>query len=242
MTLPETIWQRFHGAKAFVNESVNSLTNSAQQVRESLQETVNQATDKAINTVTTTFGQAKGSLEQTLETAGQFQNTTSTVIQSAIASSMSDWLIQHPSMLTMVQIFAWGIGHPIIGLLILLFAVAILWSIIKAIVRLIETASLSILRTPFKLLWAFLQVIFLSLTKFGGLAIAQFSNAKIVNDDLSILPPATPQSLLQDKQQRLTEIASRLEAIQKEQNQLLEEASELLASDTIDVESHMQQR
>jgi hypothetical protein len=235
MTLPETVWQRFHGAKAFVNQSVNSLTNSAQQVRESLQETATQATDKAIDTVTTTFGQAKGSLEQTLETAGQFQNNTSTAIQNAIASSMSDWLIQHPAMFRMMQIFTWATSHPIIGLVILLFAIAIVWSIIKAIVRLIETASLSILRTPFKLLWAFVQVIFFSLTKFGKSAIAQFSNARIVNDDLPTLPSATPESLFQDKQQRLTEIASRLEAIQKEQNQLLQEAAKLLASDTIDV-------
>ncbi|MFH7027356.1 MAG: hypothetical protein ACHBN1_18625 [Heteroscytonema crispum UTEX LB 1556] len=240
MTLPETVWQRFHGAKAFVNESVNSLTNSAQQVRESLQETATQTTHKAIDTVTTTFGQAKNSLEQTLETAGQFQNTTSTAIQSAIASSISDWLIQHPSMLRMVQIFAWATSHPIIGLVILLFAVAIVWSIIKAIVRLIETASLSIVRTPFKLVWAFLQVIFLSLTKFGVSAIAQFSNARIDQENLPALLPATPQ-LYQDKQQRLTEIASRLEAIQKEQNELLQEAAQLLASDTIDVEKHQVQ-
>jgi predicted transcriptional regulator len=45
------------------------------------------------------------------------------------------------------------------------------------------------------------------------------------------LPPATSPEIYKDKQQRLAEISMRLEAIQKEQKQLLQEATELLATD-----------
>ncbi|BDI19390.1 hypothetical protein ANSO36C_51920 [Nostoc cf. commune SO-36] len=221
--VPNKILQRLQNVKDFVGGSVNSLSNSAQQVGESLKATATTTTDKAIDTVTT-------SLEETWQTADKFKSTTSGAVTNAMASSVSDWLIQYPILFKLVQILGWATNHPIISIVILLFAIAIIWSIIKAIVRLIETASWSILQVPLKLLLALIKVSFLSLTKVGSYTVQRIT-ASETSDNLPALPPENFQL---NKQQRLAEISSRLQAIQKEQHELLQEAADLIATDTID--------
>ncbi|MEH2033920.1 MAG: hypothetical protein V7K67_30645 [Nostoc sp.] len=218
--LPNRVLQRLQNVKDFVGGSVNSLNNSVQLAGESL----NTTTDRAIDTVTT-------SLEQTWQTAEQFKSTTSGAVKGAIASSASDWLTQHPIFFRLVQILGWATNHPIISIVILLFAIALIWSIIKAIVRLIETASWSILQVPLKLLQALIKVSLLSLAKVGSFTLQQITGAKQA-DNIAALPPESFQA---NKQQRLVEISQRLEAIQKEQNELLQEAADLITSDTIDI-------
>ncbi|MHC5595825.1 MAG: hypothetical protein ACYTXC_07680 [Nostoc sp.] len=219
------VLQSLQNVKDFVGGSVNSLSNSAQQVGESLKATATTTTDRAINTVTT-------SLEQTWQTADKFKSTTSGAVKDVIASSVSDWLTQHPIFFRLVQILGWATNHPIISIVILLFAIALIWSMIKAIVRLIETASWSILQVPLKLLQALIKVSFLFLTKVGSFAVQQITDTEKIDN----LPALPPESFQPNKQQRLVEISQRLEAIQKEQHQLLQEAADLIASDTIDRE------
>ncbi|MEH2352587.1 hypothetical protein [Nostoc sp.] len=223
--LPNGVLQRLQNVKDFVGGSVNSLSNSAQQAGESLKTTATTTTDRAIDTVTT-------SLEQTWQTADKFKSTTLGAVKDAMASSASDWLTQHPIFFRLVQILGWAANHPIISVVILLFALALLWSIIKAIVRLIETASWSILKVPLKLLQALIKVSFLSLTKVGSFAVQGITGAKATDN----LPALLPEDFQQNKQQRLAEISSRLAAIQKEQHELLQEAADLIAADTIDIE------
>lgn len=240
--LPQGVLQGLQNFKNFVGEGVNSFTNSAQQVGESLKTNATQTTNKAIDTVTTTLEQAKGSLEQSWQTAEQVKNTTSTAVKDAIAErvgkvitdSVNDWLIQHPTLLQLIQILNWAVNHPIISLVILLFALALIWSIIKAIIRLIETASWSILKLPVKLIYSFLKISFLSLTKVSSLVIQKITDAK-KTDDTPVLLPTDAQILSQNKQQRLAEISSRLAVIQQEQKELLQEAADLIASDTIEI-------
>jgi hypothetical protein len=230
--LPNGVLEHLQNIKYFVGENVNSLSNSAQQVGESLKATASTTTDRAIDTVTKT-------LEQSWQTADQLKSTTSGAVKTAlakptevIASSASDWLSQHPIFFRLVQILNWGTNHPIISVVILLFGLALLWSIIKAIVRLIETASWSILQVPIKLLQALIKISFLSLIKAGSFAVQQITGAK-KTDNLAVL---LPENFQPNKQQRLAEISHRLEAIQKEQNELLQEAADLIAADTIDIE------
>ncbi|WP_298913081.1 hypothetical protein [uncultured Nostoc sp.] len=221
--LPNGVLQGLQNVRDFVGENVNSLNNSAQQVGESLKATATTTTDRAINTVTT-------SLEQSWQTADKFKSTTSGAVKTALASSVSDWLTQHPIFFRLVQILGWGANHPIISIVILLFVLALVWSIIKAIVRLIETASWSILKVPIKLIQAFIKVSFLSLIKVGSFGVQRITATKTTEN----LPALLPESFQPNKQQRLAEITSRLETIQKEQNELLQEAADLIADDTIE--------
>lgn len=155
-------------------------------------------------------------------------------LQTAIASSINEWLQAHPSVLRLLQVFIWATNHPIVSLVILLFAVAIAGSLIKAVGRLIETTSLSILKAPFKLIQLLFGVSFQSISKFGGLALKQLTGGK--NAELPALQDSNSHSIEKGKQQRLTEISSRLEAIQKEQNELLQEVAAILNSNKIDIE------
>lgn len=231
--LPEGILQRWQQAKDFVNTGVHSLTNSAQQASQSFKETATQASDRAISTATTTLEQAKGSLEQSLQSAEQIKHTTSVALQTAIASGMNDWLAQHRLFFRLFQILAWATNHPIISFVILLFILALMWSIIKAIIRLIETASWKILQVPLKLSQALIKVSYLYFSKLVNLAV-QKSKVSLPTEKITFLLPEHPTNINQEKQQRLAEISSRLEAIHKEQNELLQEAADLIALDTVD--------
>jgi hypothetical protein len=219
VNLSEGFLQRWQVAKDYVNQNINSLTNSAQQLEQSLQQTTNTATDKAIDAVTTTLGQS-------WQTAEQIKNTTSGAIQTAINSSVNDWLVQHPIFLRLAQILSWASNHPIISLIILLFAIALIWSIIKAIIRLIETASFSILKVPLKLFQSLIKFSVFSFNQVGNLAVQRLNKNQILDEK-------TEASVIYlDKKHRLTEIATRLQAIQQEQQELLQEASILMAEDT----------
>ena len=227
--LSTEVLQHWQTAKSVVNQSVNSINNSAQQFSQYLKETANTKTDQALETVTTTLEKAQDSIEQTWQTAEHIKNTTSVALQTAITSSVNDWLNQHPAFLQIFHVIDWGVNHPIISFIILLLGIALIWSMIKAIIRLIETASWSILQIPLKLIWAFLKFSFVSLTKFRGFAIKPETDTQ-TTDKLVILP-TKPQSLNQHKNQRLAEISSRLEKIQQEQQELLQEAAELIATE-----------
>jgi ElaB/YqjD/DUF883 family membrane-anchored ribosome-binding protein len=232
--LPDEMLQRLQTVKDFVKQGVNSVTNSAQQVRESLKETATTTTDKAVDTVTATFDQAKGSLEQSWQTVEQVKSTTSAAVQGAFAASFDHWLTQHPVFLRLFQILGWAANHPIISLVILLFGIALIWSIIKAIMRLLEKASWSILQVPLRLIQALIQMIVLFLPKVSSFAIEKIKSTQKA-DNIPTLLGTNFQTIYQYKQQRLAEISSRLEVIKQEQDELLQEAADLIASDSIEI-------
>jgi hypothetical protein len=221
LSLPEGVSQSWQNVKDFVNQGVNSVSNSAEQIRQSLPETA-----------TTVIEQAKSSIGQSLQTADEFKNTTSRAMETAIASSFNDWLTQHPVISRLLEILNWAANHPIISLIVLLFSLAIIWSIINAIIRLFLTASFSILQAPIKLIAALLKVMTFGLSKFGIFSFRQITNNHKTNNTSALLANSVP-NLEQQKQQRLAEISGRLIAIQQEQKQLLQEASEIIATNKL---------
>ncbi len=221
INFPELVLQRWQTAKDIVNQRVNTLNNSVEQISESLKAKATTTTNTAIDTVTT-------SLEQTWQTAEHLKNSTSGAIETAINSSLNHWLIQHPAIFRLIQILSWAASHPIISVVILIFSLAILWSIIKAIVRVIETASWSILQFPVKLLEGLIKVSFFYLVKVASFAIQQIKPPKTTDNQ----PVLLPENLPTNKQVRLAEITSRLEAIQKEQHELLQEAADLIGENS----------
>ncbi|MBD2450351.1 hypothetical protein H6G76_24980 [Nostoc sp. FACHB-152] len=229
LSLPQGVSQSWQSVQYFVNQGVNSVSNSAQHVGQSWQETATSTTSKAIDVVTTNLEQAKGSLEQ-------FKNTTSGAMETAIASSIKDWLTQHPAMSRLLQMLNWAAIHPVISLVILLFSLAILWSIINAIIRLFTTASFSLLQAPFKLLLSLIKVSFLFLNKVARLALQKNINYQ-PRDNISTLSPNNIQNFYLGKEQRLAEISCRLEEINQEQKKLLQEAAQLISMDTINLKT-----
>ena len=206
ISLPEGVFGGFEQAKDFLKETT-------QQIRESLAATG----ENAANIITT-------ATEQTVQKADRLSGATSNAIQTAISDSVSEWLQANPVIFRLVQMLLWATNHPIVSLIILLFTVAIAWSLIKALGRLIEMTGWSLLQAPFKLGQVLLGVSAKSLGKFGGLAVNKAGGVGEAGGAISGAGGA------EDKQQRLAEISTRLETIQKEQNQLLREAASILAS------------
>ncbi len=198
------------------------VTDSTQQVGESLKTTANTATDTVINTLSSASQQAKGAIDET------FHQT----FQGTIASSIGDWLQDYPALIKIFNILGWGTNHPIISLVIIILFLAIIFSIVKSIVSVIEKASWSLFKIPFQLIFALLKFAFTNLSKIAGYSFKQITKAK-TSDTALALNVASFEPIIPDKQQRLTEISARLEELQKEQNQLLQEAAELISTDTI---------
>lgn len=152
---------------------------------------------------------------------------------------MNDFLNQNRSIFQLAQIIGWAANHPIISFVILLFILAILGSIIKAIARLIESASKSILQVPLNLVLAVIRFGLSSFTQISNLAIKKLADSHTSNNNIPILPPENYQDIHIEKQQRLQEISQRLAEIQKEQNELFQEAAELLATSKIESEQEI---
>ncbi len=249
-SLTQTAGQAVNTLSEATDKAVDTVAATAQQAKNSLTTTTHNAVD-TVTTVTSdsvkmitattqqaqasleeTIEQTKGSLEQTLQTAEQLKSTMSEAMKMAISSSISDWLHSHPVAFRLVQMLIWATNHPIVSLLILLFAIASAWSLIKALGHFIDTMVSSLLQAPYKLGQILIGVGFKSLGKFGGLAVNHLAVAK--NAELPGLQDSNSKPIQHDKQQRLAEISTRLEAIRQEQNQLLQEVAAILASDQYD--------
>lgn len=178
---------------------------------------------KAADRFQTTTQQAKDTLTETTDKA-----VNAVDIQSALASSTSDWLQDHPAILRLVQILIWTTEHPIISLIIVLFLIAIAWSLIKAIGRLIDKIATSLLQAPLKLLQTALIFITSFLSNLGSLALNKVPRHQ-TTEQLALQPTSTIVS--KDKHQQIAEISTRLKALQQEQNDLLKALMEILVSD-----------
>ncbi|HEY9692057.1 MAG TPA: hypothetical protein V6D15_07620 [Oculatellaceae cyanobacterium] len=155
-------------------------------------------------------------------------------IQRAIASSADQWLQSHPAVFKLVQILVWGSNHPVWSFAIFIVVVAIALNLIKLIGQLIEVASRSLLLAPFKLIFVTLKVSFQYLWKALGLV---FKKDVTTNNAETLALPDTTSEIVEiekDKQQRLIEIAKRLETLRQEQDELLQEVASILPSEKSD--------
>ncbi|MDH6106004.1 hypothetical protein NWP22_09030 [Anabaenopsis tanganyikae CS-531] len=232
INLSPEIAERWKATKNVLNQGVDSIANSKQQFSESLKATASKQTGEVVDTVINTFQKVKDSVDETLQSAEQIKNTTSSALQTVVTDSVNNWLTQHPGFLRFLHLLGWAGSHPILTIVILLFAIALIWSIIKVIVRLIETASWSLLQIPVKLIWSVIKVSFVSLTKFTGFAFQSVRDSKLDNTVKNL--PINSETFDNNKHQRLAQISKRLEVIQAEQQQLLAEAADLMAGENID--------
>lgn len=155
------------------------------------------------------------------QTATQdFKDTSSAAMQKAIASSVENWLQAHPVVLRIFSNIIWAIDRPVVSFIVIILILAITFSVIKGLNRLLEMVGLSLLQAPFKLI----ENIF----KFGWLGSLGIKH-KFTNQNVSDLAFNDAKvALAQNPQQRLAEISQRLQVLQQEHNELLQEAATLL--------------
>ncbi|CDN17231.1 hypothetical protein RintRC_6779 [Richelia intracellularis] len=147
-------------------------------------------------------------------------------MQNAIAYSINNWLSENPGAFRILNLLDRSIHHPIISLILLVFAFAIFVTFIKVIIRIIETASLSIMQIPFKLFLGILQLSWISINKAINLAFQNINQPEIQHN----LTSSKPSNAITEtaKQGRIKEIYQRLAELNKEQEKLLQEVYSLL--------------
>lgn len=225
MTFKATVLNHWQTAKESVKINFIDVTTKAREVGDNWQQATTQNTENAIDTFNHTIEQAKVSLEENLPQVS---------VQTAVNSSFADWFARHPAFSGILKSFNWAISHPIISFIIFIFSLAILWSLIKAIGRLIEKASLSILQIPLKILQAFIKYCWVLLGKFSNFVGKKITNTKISDSasELQLQNNADSQ-IICNKQKKLKDISARLEEIQAEQQELLQEAADILDAEEI---------
>ncbi|AFZ03816.1 hypothetical protein [Calothrix sp. PCC 6303] len=150
-------------------------------------------------------------------------------INQATNQSLENFIQKYPLISKLLQFLTWISNHPLLGILLILFILILMTSLVRAFVRLIESISLSLLRSPLKWTWLLAQYIFKSISIF-------FEQIINKNSDKSLIQEAIleSQNLEQTRQQRLIEISQKLTRLQIEQGELLEEASKLLNQFKVD--------
>ena len=126
-------------------------------------------------------------------------------LQAALMDSFQGWLAVHP-------IIGWLAAHPLSALGLLLFFLFVFWGLLSAIARLTEDLWLFIVRLPLR----FVRWLFGLIAKGLKTPSARGKNGRASSK-------ANPD--------RLNQILTRLEAIHKEQDELMQELSKLLAKE-----------
>lgn len=199
------------------NQAVDILSQTTDKAKAALSETKNQA----VNTITANTEQAKASLEASIKKAEGVSGKASEVLQNAISSLISDWINAHPKLF-------WLVSHPFISLALLFVAILVISGLLKALSQFFEKGWLVILQAPVR----FVRFIFISVYQFIR-SLSTRNNLVIESIKPVDLQPLSSQSLAHKK--RLAEIISRLDALNQEQKQLMQEAASILKSDEVSV-------
>ncbi|MBE9193423.1 hypothetical protein IQ230_24400 [Gloeocapsopsis crepidinum LEGE 06123] len=203
------------------------MTTVNSELQQKVYHSIDQVKDilfRATDRIQTTTQQVKDTLTEKID----IQNAiTQSAANKAISSSTSNWLQDHPAILHLVQTLIWATEHPVISLIVLLFAVAIAWSLIKSIGRLIDKIATAVLQTPLKLLQGVFIVVVHTLGNLANIVLNRLPRHPIPEQ----LTLSQNTQIIKDKSQQIAEISHRLEAIQKEQNELLKALMEILVRD-----------
>ena len=120
----------------------------------------------------------------------------------SLTQPMQDWLLAHPY-------GKWLLIHPLWAIGLVLIALLLLFGLFGAIAQLTQKLWIILLRSPLLLV--------------GWVVLGLVQLAKIPFKPKGALPAA------ETKQQRLTEILDRLDALKREQDELLQEVKQILS-------------
>lgn len=225
--LPEQVLQGLQKAKDFLTDTGKAVS------------TTTEATDQAFARVTTAAEQAKALvetsstssfLEDTLQKAERLNSTASGPIQHAMSSfvdqwidSIQEWVHVHPAVSWAFQMMLWATHHPVPALGIILLGVFMLQRLLKVMSSLVEKALLFALQAPLKFA-KFLLKASSNMGRFRGAI-------RPVDQTENVTLSAPTQSARHTQKEQLANILLRLEAIQQEENQLLQELATIIALD-----------
>jgi hypothetical protein len=202
------------------DQVVDTFTQTTEKAKAVWRETANQAVD----TITTNTEQAKAYAADSLKKASDVSDMASASLQKVITSLIGDWINTHPK-------FFWLVSHPFLSLGLLFLAILIILGLLKALSQFFEKAWLIIFQAPVKLIQVIVSIISRPIS--GLLNRKKFvDQQKFLNEPMA-LTMLNFQSTNLAQKERLTQIFSRLEAINQEQNKLMKEVVAILNSDKL---------
>jgi hypothetical protein len=159
-------------------------------------------------------------------------------LRNALSSMLQSWLSDHP-------ILGWCATHPLWALALLLLFVFFAWGLLRAIARLVETLWLMLLQVPIRFSrWMVRQLV----NRFKP---SKTKVEKVADLDSLLDPSLTPASSAAqivssesnqpdqpDHSAHLSSIVARLEQLQKDQIQLLQDVQALLHPPTAEAQPH----
>lgn len=200
------------------NNAVSNISEITAQTKEKFAET----TEKLTDATTTATNQAVKSLtevaENIMQTRENFSDRITEVVQNYISPAITEWIKSHP-------LIIWLLNHPLIALVVGLFLIFIVLGFLQVVSDLAKSLFLFILTSPFKILKSIWSLSNKSTSVEPKFTNKKFSNATDLGKNLTLIGSSTK---IENNPQRLIDISIRLEEIKKEQNLLLQEASEIL--------------
>ncbi|GCL37392.1 hypothetical protein SR1949_25010 [Sphaerospermopsis reniformis] len=228
----QSLTETFQGA-------TNTVSNSTGKVINKITETTNQAKDafttttsSVIDNVNQVKNHAVDSFTESAKQAGNLTNSVSSAIENAINNffshqwdTMTTWIDNHPTISWIMKLLTLAVNHPVITAFMIFLGIYIIWKIFQLFSKILDQGLLFTLKTPLKLIYAMFSFGFKNISKllFSGF---KFKKSE---DNTLILNNAIADNISLDTKQEITKLLMRLEAVRKEENEILENLTALLA-------------
>lgn len=228
----QSLTETFQGA-------TNTVSNSTGKVINKITETTNQAKDafttttsSVIDNVNQVKNHAVDSFIESAKQAGNLTNSVSKAMENAINNffnhqwdTMTTWIDNHPTISWIMKLLTLAVNHPVITAFMIFLVIYIIWKIFQLFSKILDQGLLFTLKTPLKLIYAMFSFGFKKISKL------LFSVLKIrkSEDNSLMLNNAIADNISLDTKQEITKLLMRLEAVRKEENEILENLTALLA-------------
>lgn len=223
--------ETFQGTTNTVSDStgkvIHKITETATHTKDafitntsSVIDNINQVKNHGVDSITTTAKQA-----------GNLTNSVSSAIENAINNflnhqwdAITTWIDNHPTISWVIKLLTLGVNHPVITALMIFLGIYIIWKIFQLFSKILDQGLLFTLKTPLKLIYAMFSFVFKNISKllFSGLKIRKSE------DNSLILKNAIADNISLDTKQEITKLLTRLEAVRKEENEILKNLTALL--------------
>lgn len=228
----QSLTETFQGA-------TNTVSNSTGKVINKITETTNQAKDafttttsSVIDNVNQVKNHAVDSFIESAKQAGNLTNSVSKAMENAINNffnhqwdTMTTWIDNHPTISWIMKLLTLAVNHPVITAFMIFLGIYIIWKIFQLFSKILDQGLLFTLKTPLKLIYAMFSFGFKNISK---LLFSGFKFKKSEDNSL-ILNNAIADNISLDTKQEITKLLMRLEAVRKEENEILENLTALLA-------------
>ncbi|BAZ78941.1 hypothetical protein PN497_08175 [Sphaerospermopsis kisseleviana CS-549] len=228
----QSLTETFQGATNTVSNStgkvINKITETATQAKDALTTT----TSSVIDNVNQVKNHAVDSFTESAKQAGNLTNSVSSAIENAINNffnhqwdTMTTWIDNHPTISWIMKLLTLAVNHPVITAFMIFLGIYIIWKIFQLFSKILDQGLLFTLKTPLKLIYAMFSFGFKNISK---LLFSGFKFKKSEDNSL-ILNNAIADNISLDTKQEITKLLMRLEAVRKEENEILENLTALLA-------------